>query len=170
MPAAEHLVDQWRRRHDPVTLHGIPGHVTALYPFMAPALIDDEVLDRVRRTVASIDAFTVDLTQVCEFPGVVWLMPSPAEPFRTLTAALWKQFPDNPPYGGQFPDPQPHLTVGLAESEDDQRALKSDVVAAFAGALPTTCRVDELSLFTSDDAGMWTRRERFSLRPVRAVG
>jgi 2'-5' RNA ligase len=144
--------------------------VTALYPFVAPALIDDEVLDRVRRTVASFDAFTCELTAVCEFPGVVWLMPSPDEPFRELTTALWAQFPDHPPYGGFYPDSQPHLTVGLAESEDVQQALKSDVLTAFAGSLPITCRIDELSLFTSDDAGMWTRRERFSLRPARSGG
>ena len=44
---------------------------------------------------------------------VVWLNPSPSEPFRQLTLALWDEFPETPPYEGRFGrEVRPHLTVG----------------------------------------------------------
>jgi 2'-5' RNA ligase superfamily len=43
---------------------------------------------------------------------VVWLAPSPAAPFRALTAALTWRFPGTSPYGGVFAEVVPHLSVG----------------------------------------------------------
>ncbi len=36
---------------------------------------------------------------------VPWLAPEPDEPFRDLTAAVWRAFPEQPPYGGAFDGP-----------------------------------------------------------------
>jgi hypothetical protein len=43
---------------------------------------------------------------------VLWLVPTPDEPFRQLTNEVSARFPDAPPYGGEFDDVIPHLTVG----------------------------------------------------------
>jgi len=41
----------------------------------------------------------------------MWLDPEPALPFRDLTNAVWRMFPQHPPYGGAHPDLIPHLTL-----------------------------------------------------------
>ena len=64
---------------------------------------------------------------------------------------------------GGTPNPQPHRTLGLAESVGAQRALRHELDAAFTPALPVQCNIEALSLLVSDDAGMWTLRERFPL-------
>jgi 2'-5' RNA ligase len=68
VPEAENLVGPWRLRHDPLTLKGVPCHITVLYPFVAPDELDDPVLERVRRVLAEIRPFDFSLTGLGEFP------------------------------------------------------------------------------------------------------
>ena len=104
VPEAAHLVASWRARYDPVTTRGIPAHVTALWPFVAPEEIDAAVIDGLRAALRTVEPFEFELDHVNEFPGVVWLHPEPDVPFRSLTRAIWMAFPDYPPYRGAFPD------------------------------------------------------------------
>jgi hypothetical protein len=157
VPEAEHLVASWRARYDPVTTRGIPAHVTALWPFVAPEEIDAAVIDGLRAALRTVEPFEFELDHVNEFPGVVWLHPEPDVPFRSLTRAIWMAFPDYPPYRGAFPDSQPHLTVGLADSDAAQQALLRQLDTAFEGHLPIRGSVTALSVFTSDSDGFWTR-------------
>ena len=57
---------------------------------------------------AAVEPFEVRFERVRRFPGVVWLDPEPAEPFRSLTAAIVARWPDHPPYGGVFDEVIPH--------------------------------------------------------------
>lgn len=146
-----------RARYDPVTTRGIPAHVTALWPFVAPEEIDAAVIDGLRAALRTVEPFEFELDHVDEFPGVVWLHPEPDVPFRSLTRAIWTAFPNYPPYRGAFPDSQPHLTVGLADSDAAQHALRSQLDGAVKGRLPVRGRVTALSVFTSDSDRFWTR-------------
>jgi hypothetical protein len=157
VPAAEPLVASWRERYDPVTTRGIPAHITALWPFIPPADLDSAAIERLRVVLADVNPFAFRLTRLDEFPGVVWLRPEPDEPFMALTRALWRAFPEFPPYAGAFPDPQPHLTVGLADSPYAQAALHRRVTDSLEGQLPIRCEASALTVFTSDDSGEWTR-------------
>jgi hypothetical protein len=60
---------------------------------------------------ASRRRFRFSLVGVCGFPGAVYLVPDPLQPFDTLTDEVVRQFPALPPYGGLFTNPVPHLTV-----------------------------------------------------------
>ncbi|CAM5691577.1 hypothetical protein SCHAM137S_06449 [Streptomyces chartreusis] len=56
------------------------------------------------------------------FP-VLYLAPEPDTHFRRLTDAITERWPENPPFGGQFDDVVPHLTVAQGQDEDAGAAL-----------------------------------------------
>jgi hypothetical protein len=108
--------------------------------------------------VRDVGPFDFELVAVDEFPDAVFLRPEPLDRFRTLTHALWREFPEYPPYGGRFPDVRPHLTIAKVLTDDTRRELRSDIESAFNGSLPLESRAEALSVFTSDEHGVWTRR------------
>lgn len=112
VPAAERVVGAHHARFDPSAPWGIPAHVAVLYPFLVPNELDAAAIDRLAAAIASVPRFS----SVFEEPGwfgteVLWLRPSPADPFRSLTTAVWQAFPAYPPYRGVHAEIQPHLTV-----------------------------------------------------------
>ena len=44
VPEAEPLVHEWRAVGDPSAAHGVPAHVTLLYPFLPSDQLDDGVI------------------------------------------------------------------------------------------------------------------------------
>lgn len=121
-------VNRLRDRMDPSAAEGVPAHVTLLYPFMAPAHLDENVRRRVADILAAEPAFPIVLGSLSRFPDVVYLEPEPAEPFRRLTRALAAAFPEYPPYGGVHDRIVPHLTVA--------HRAPPDHIAAAEHALP----------------------------------
>jgi 2'-5' RNA ligase len=148
VPSAEAVVGRHRQRYDPVAQHGVPAHVTILYPFLPE--VDDAATARVAAVCARFPPFRVTFTGTGRFPGTfVWLRPEPAEPFLALTAALATEFPDFPPYAGLVTDPTPHLTVAI--NVDDLTADALDRV--LAPQLPIDALVQELVLLAESDHG-----------------
>jgi hypothetical protein len=95
-------------------------HVTLLAPFRARSELDQPALHAALRDFFATRApFHFKLVEVRKFPNAqVYLAPEPDEPFRAMTLALTEQYPDTPPYGGQFPDIIPHLTIDAACQPD----------------------------------------------------
>ena len=113
IPEAEPAVAEHRATLDRVASWGVPAHITVLAPFLPPARIDAPVRAALSALFAARPAFEVELARVAWFGDrVLWLAPTPDEPFRQLTEAVWALFPEAPPYGGEFDDVVPHLTVG----------------------------------------------------------
>lgn len=143
VPEAEPAVGALRSRYDKYASWGVPAHVTILYPFLPPTEIDASVLAAVRGTVSTVPRFDLALTRTDWFGDqVVWLAPEPDRPFRALTAALWARFPQSPPYGGEFDDVVPHLTV----AHDQPPAVLRDVAAQVAASLPIQAPVHRVRL------------------------
>jgi 2'-5' RNA ligase len=159
-PGLEPLVGPYRRRLDRTAGWGVPPHVTVLYPFVRPP-VGGDVLKRLAEALAGSTAFECGFARLEWFGDrVVWLAPEPERPFRDMTAAVWRAFPDHPPYGGQFDDVVPHLTVG----HDDLPAMKA-AAAALATELPVTARVDRVRVMEGTDApGSWRTVAEVSLR------
>jgi hypothetical protein len=88
---------------------------------------------------------------------VLWLDPEPAEPFRRLTHAVWRAWPQRPPYSGAYAEVTPHLTV--AEQADD--AELDTIAADVARALPCVARVTDARLLAVSDDG-WSTRATFA--------
>lgn len=131
-------------------------HVTILDPFVPSYAIDDDVLDGIRAVLSAFEPFAYELVRVDRFPGVVYLAPEPAEPFVAMTEALWRRFPEHPPYGGAFDEIVPHVTVSLGPEPD---GLADYVVRR----LPVGGRVEEVGLVMEDARGRWGVAHRFPL-------
>lgn len=167
VPEAEPVVGRWRAELDRAASWGVPAHVTVLFPFLAPGEIDTAVLAELRAIVRAVPRFTVTLSHIDWFDDrVVWVAPRPDEPFRALTHAVWRRFPQAPPYAGAHDEVLPHLTVG---HDADPAALRR-AAAAVAARLPVRADVDAVRLVEGTDApGSWHTVAELPLGPPDAA-
>lgn len=162
VPEAEVLVKPFRDRHDPSAAIGVPAHITCLYPFIAPDEIGPAVLDELRQCFERFPPFDFSLTEAHRFPGVLYLAPEPAEPFRELTLAIWDRWPNTPPYGGQHSDIVPHLCVAQIADEPRLDAVAEAFGSASTGKLPIRATAQEVALM-DNSSGRWQVRTTFGL-------
>jgi len=154
-------VAQWRARLDPAAAHGVPAHVTVLYPFVTPESLDDAHVGRLTALFDDVAAFDFVLRRIGWFADtVVYLAPEPAAPFVALTERVMQEFPGHAPYAGAFDEITPHLTIG-----DRGSAAELQVAAdAVAPALPIRARASEVWLMMgSATARTWRVHTRFAL-------
>lgn len=147
-----------RRRWDLAASLGARPHVTILYPFLPGSLLTARVRADLAAIARSVEPFEVYFGAVRRFDDVIWIEPEPAVPFRLLTAAVVARWPECPPYGGIFADVIPHLTV--AESAT---AVRQDMEATIAAALPFARRATTLEVWRQDEARRWHPHWRLPL-------
>ena len=148
--AAESVVADHRVRLDRSASWGVPAHVTVLFPFVAPADVDDAVVARLAAVFAVVPPFDCAFTECCWFgEDVLWLAPDRAQEFRDLTGAVASAFPGSQPYGGEHDDVVPHLTVGESRlgSIAELRAAEVDI----RRKLPFTAHIDHALLIAGTD-------------------
>jgi 2'-5' RNA ligase superfamily protein len=151
-PGLPDIVGDWLERTVPTKpSHGMPPHVTLLYP--APG----DVVG-IAETLWDFAAFDVDFGQLDRFPGTLWLAPEPSSPFREMTSALAARYPDYPPYRGTFEHVIPHLTVAQAEL--------NDAAAAIADWLPLRARAESAVLLEQVQSEHWREVATFDLEDV----
>ncbi|HST13772.1 MAG TPA: 2'-5' RNA ligase family protein [Gaiellaceae bacterium] len=151
VPEAEPAVGALRLAHDWSAVLGVPAHITILFPFAAPADVDEAAIAEV---VSSVPAFDFELDRVERFDdGLVWLRAAPSELFVALTTAVWRRFPDYPPYGGTHDVLIPHLTVSAVPVEVDIE-------------LPIRASAREVTLIEEEADGGWSVRRVFPLHGV----
>ena len=164
VPEAEPLVREWRLKGDPSAAHGVPAHVTLLYPFLPVDALDDGVVAELRWFFRGIDAFPVRFTSVGRYEdaGVVWLVPE-SDALVQLTRALARRWPECPPYAGTIPVDEliPHLTI----VQTDDRALRQSAANAVSPGLPFEILAASTALWVQDGDGAWTERTSFPFGP-----
>jgi hypothetical protein len=102
---------------------------------------------------------------------VLWLAPEPDAPFRALTAAVWRRFPQTPPYSGEFADVVPHLTVADGQPPAVLRSAQDRV----RPLLPVVARVRSVRLIAGrpEPGDSWRTVAEFPLsagrQPERAA-
>ncbi|MFE7313641.1 2'-5' RNA ligase family protein [Streptomyces sp. NPDC057555] len=165
IPEAEQAVRAWRERFDPSARAGVPAHVTVLFPFLDESRIDARVRSALAGVLGDFRAFDLRFENCGRFPGVLYVIPGPDAQLRRLTEAIADRWPEAPPYGGQFTEVVPHLTV--ADGQDDD--VLDEIEADLLGELPFTSRVSSVDLMVHDGA-KWERRESFALRGTGAAG
>jgi hypothetical protein len=139
------------------------GRQRKAYPFIPPDKITPEVLADLREFFAQFSAFEFTLTETRRFPAVLYLAPSPTEPFKALTQAVVERYPDYPPYDGEFAvsDLTPHLTIAdrleTAQLDDIERELMQH-----GAQLPVKAKANEVVLI-ENTAGRWETRQAFKL-------
>jgi hypothetical protein len=150
VPEAEPVLGHLRLAHDWSAPLGVPAHVTILFPF-APNDVDEGAIAEVVSTHAPF-AFALDRLEHLD-DGLVWLRPTPAEPFAALTEAVWRRFPQYPPYGGAHEVLVPHLTVSYVPVEVDLD-------------LPIHATARVLTLIEEAADGRWSVRREFPFQGV----
>jgi 2'-5' RNA ligase len=143
---AEPLVEHWRRRFDSSASAGVPAHVTVLFPFLDIDRITNTVVHDLGTLIGARSPFTVRFEECRRFPDVLYLAPTPDQPFRALTDSIARRWPEAPPYEGQFTEVIPHLTVAHGQ----QPRILDGLEAELADRLPTTATISSVSLFVSD--------------------
>lgn len=89
---------------------------------------------------------------------MLYLAPERAGPLRALTSAVAARWPEVPPYGGQFAEVIPHLTVAHGQGPD----VLDLVEAELTDGLPVRTRVASVWLLAFTGA-VWEDMERFAL-------
>jgi len=160
VPEAERYIAHHRQRFDPSARRNVPAHVTILYPFMAPPLVDEEVVARVAGIARSVPCFNYRLARTERFPVALYLAPDPGEPFMTLMNGLFRAFPDYPPFEGKFETVVPHVTVAHGDEP-----LLCEIEVELRIALPgagVQARCSELVLI-ENSSGRWEQMQVFAL-------
>lgn len=163
IPEAEGVVGCFRKRHDPCAAAGLPAHVTILSPFNPPAELTSDTIAALRALFSTLPSFHTSFAETRRFANVLYLAPAPGEPFRALTAAVVRRFPDAPPYGGAFAKVVPHLTVAQVCDPQQLEAIAADFHRAAARELPIRARVHTVALM-ENSTGRWRMCAQFALR------
>lgn len=167
VPAASPATERWRRVYTGDGADGMPPHVTLVHPFADDDRLSEAEVEEVRRVVGAFPPFEFALERFETFPAagdsppVLYLAPSPAEPFRELTEALARAFPAWPPYGGAYADVVPHVTVA---SHVD--APTDEIRIAIEPVLPLLERAEEAWVVHRPE-GRWRMRSRVPLGSSR---
>ena len=162
LPELEPLIGGWRRRYTRDGARGMPPHVTLIIPFADSSEVERR-LDGVGRVLRDFAPFEIGLREMARFPELLYLGPEPAEPFVAMTEALADAFPEFPPYGGEFDEIVPHVTV--AQSEDE---VLAGVERELLPQLPVEARCERAWLVENTPAG-WRRHTAFALERRKAV-
>jgi len=163
VPEAERYIARYRERFDPSARRNVPAHVTILYPFMPPAQIDAGVIGELRAIAAAVRRFDYRLAETRRFPVSLYLAPQPEDSFAALTAAVFRAFPDYPPFEGKFATVVPHVTVAHAdEAQLCEIEVELRIALASGSPLRTHCR--EMVLI-ENSSGRWEELQRFPLGP-----
>jgi 2'-5' RNA ligase len=159
VPEAERYISRYRERYDPSARRNVPAHVTILYPFVPLAQIDDTVLARLREIAAGVRCFDYRLAQTRRFPVALYLAPDPDHSFAALTDAVWRAFPDYPPFEGKFETVVPHVTVAHG---DEPQLCEIEVELRIALASGVRAHCHEMVLIEGS-SGPWKEVHRFAL-------
>lgn len=87
-PAADSVLDPWRRTFDQGRILGVPAHASVLFPFADPGDLTDADHARLTEIFGTFAPFEAVLTQPRWFGDeVLYLAPEPAATFAAMTAA-----------------------------------------------------------------------------------
>ena len=146
---------RWRMRYDDSAARGMPAHITALYPFLPEDRLSDPVLAELRELCSELPLLDVVFRRIRRFPDVLYLDPEPAADLRRLTLAIARRWPETPPYGGDFSDVVPHLTVAQRASDEAAASIEADLRCG----LPFRTRLADAAVYGFDGT-QWRLRVR----------
>jgi hypothetical protein len=153
LPAAEPVLAAARRVDPALVRPGLPAHVTALYPFLPDAEVDESVVNAVRSLAATVPPTEVRLAEFVTAPGFSAIAAPSLQPVADAVCARW---PEVVPYGGRFGiRPPAHVTVAMGGSEE----TLSLVAAEVRPLLPLNVRAESVQLVALTEDGWQLRLE-----------
>jgi len=158
LPQANEVLSYVRSRFEgEVPPPGAPPHITLLYPWMPPALIDEKVLTELARLLVGFPSFDFSLGLGWFGCEVLLLVPEDPAPFVRLTKAIICRWPDFPYYGGDYDSIEPHVSLAYGD-ESSLSGLATEIV----GQVPIRGRTSSIDLSIGQPGHMVTRAQ-FSL-------
>jgi hypothetical protein len=141
---------------------GIALTLTLLFPFAPPSEVEQH-FDALRSFFASYEPFDFELARLeqWEESGAVYAAPEPEQPLRGMMRALWRLFPQFPPYGVGG-DPPPHASLTWSGG-DDRSATRARVERRLEGLLPAPFHITEVTLMEEFAPDRCRVRETFRL-------
>lgn len=136
--------------------------MTILYPFKSPRELTTDVIQSLDELFSKFPGFGASFMESRRFPGVLYLSPEPDEVFQRLTKIVTNRFPETPPYGGQFADIIPHLTVAQVSDPERLDEIAAEFERKARVRLPIQASVKETALM-DNESGRWKVRMRFPL-------
>jgi hypothetical protein len=142
---------------------GIPLSITLLYPFAPPSEVDKH-RETLRSFFASHLPLEFELAGLAQWAesGAVYAVPEPEQPLRDLMRALWRLYPQFPPYGEVGADPPPHASLTLSGGED-REATRARVERRLEGLLPARFHISDVALMEEEAPDRMRLRETFRL-------
>jgi hypothetical protein len=138
----------------------VAAHVTVLWPFLSPDRIDKQTVAELADICSRHPRHAFALERVAVFNGGgVYLPPQPSTCLLQLMHAVWKRWPEWPPYGGHYAEVTPHVTVAAVE---DDPTLIREVVRFAEPFLPIRAEARELNLILVRE-DTWKLLHRFPL-------
>jgi 2'-5' RNA ligase len=130
----------------------VPPHVTVLVPWVEDPSPED--VQRLIASVAAVQPFELSFPTAGQFEnGTVWLRPEPFDEVRDLVRTVLAAFPECPAYGGEHPDPHPHLTISSSAQGSPQ--VLAEAETALASEAAPTVRLDDLTIWREGDDQVW---------------
>jgi len=164
VPELEPVLDRWRIATVESAAAGGPAHVTALFPW-SEAPVSRQHLTELAEHLRQFGPVTLTFNRLDRFDkGVLFLALSDSaeSQMRLLTRALVDAFPEFIPYGGEHPDPHPHLTVACGAHEELDE-IEPQVAQALAPLLPYTVLRTEVVVMEQQPDGRWVQAHRVPL-------
>ena len=141
---------------------GIPLSVTLLYPFVPASSLGEAEAAALREFFGSRTAFSFEIARVAQWDGggAVYGVPEPDDELRATMRALWKRFPEFPPYGVSGSDPPPHASLTF-DGGNEPATLRARVQRRLAPLLPASFEISEAALMEEFETDRWRLRETF---------
>ncbi len=157
VPSAEEHIFELRRTLNTIAM---PAHITVLYPFVRRSSLTSDVVSRLRNSLREVEPFNFQLSGIGWFEEhVLYLLPTPTEPFQRMTQLLVEAFPGYMPYRGEFAEIIPHLTVAEGANHSKLR----DAARAIAEMPPIDADANFVCLMVHNVSGNWEIHTMFRL-------
>jgi 2'-5' RNA ligase len=161
-------LEPWRHATVEVANKGMPPHVTLLYPWRTAPLSEEDA-GQVQKVLEHQPPFELRFSELSHFgKRLIYLAldEQSEQTVKRLMNVLFDAFPETPPYGGQFSDPTPHLTVAKAKDDEHFGQLMKEISERLEPELPVKHFVDKVSVVQQGSDGFWRLHSEVFLRSV----
>lgn len=136
-----------REAYDQDSFNRVPAHITLMYPFVPPEMVD-EAIERLKPICSAFPAFEITLDHYDSFEDALFLEPSDTSTILELHQVLANAFPEYPIYEGEHGIKlHPHLTLARFSDPSEAEQIELPPAPSF------TFLVKQIHLYLGEPEG-----------------